>query len=430
MSRSPASLLTPDVTTQIVLEEHSRSEPIVLPASARRALFAVAADRVRLLATPEPESVVLETGSWVGTISVPGYEVRIQPSVPMQSIFAMLGGLGDEVAWGRDSARYRQDGELLDGSALVVLRAIDAATRRGLVHGYRTREEASSTLRGRLLVDQLARQPWTIAQPVCRYDEFTPDVEENHLLRAAVRTVLGAPGLSADTRRLAVELLSRFDGVADVDARELRAPVTITRLNEHYEQALGLARMALDGFAIRHQEGDQRAHAFLVDVDLVFLRFVAAELRARLWPRLRVEQAEELALDDAAALRATADILVRDATGPGLVIGTRYHLSESERPPANSSAAMWGVGHGPQDPAVSVANDAATFFPVMVQAASLDLDSALVVYAHARRRPASRIRMPATSTTVYSWHVDLDRPWDELTAELDELAAHVQRIAR
>ena len=84
--------------------------------------------------------------------------------------------------------------------------------------------------------------------------------------------------------------------------------------------------------------------------------------------------------------------------------------------------------HDDADPAAAVANDAAAFFPVMVQAASLDLDAALVVYAHARRRPASRIRMPATRASVHSWHVDLDASWRELSDGLDDLAAHVRRL--
>ena len=39
---------------------------------------------------------------------------------------------------------------------------------------------------------------------MCRFEEFTSDVVENHLLRAAVVRVLGAPGLSPQTRRLAI----------------------------------------------------------------------------------------------------------------------------------------------------------------------------------------------------------------------------------
>lgn len=417
---------------EVVLREHSRSETLLLPNEARHAFFAVAGDRVRVLATADAARVVLESTSWVGAISVPGLRVRIVPSAPMESIFTMLGGLGDEIAWGHESTTYAGDGELLDGSALVVLRAIDASTRRGLLHGYRTSEENLTTIRGRLLVDQLARAPWNLASPPCRYDEFTVDIEENRLLRCAVRTIMGAHGLTPSTRRRAVELLSRFDGVSDTDAREHPQPVLVTRLNEHYEHAMDLARMALEGFAIRQDDGAQSAHAFLVDVDYVFLRFLAAELRTRLWPTYRVEQAAPLSLDEASALQATADIVIRDATGPRLVIGARYHLEEAgagSSPVALAAAVHAGTGMPHSRSAMAtVANDAAAFFPVMVQAASLGLPSALVVYAHAARRPASRIRMPTTATTVFSWHVDLRRSYEDIGHDLEDLAHRVRTI--
>lgn len=166
-STDPVALMRAarETGVEVVLPEHSRSEPVVLPDAARTALFAVAADRLRVLAAPDPRTVVLESTSWVGSISVPGLHVRVKPVAPMASVFAMLGGLDDDIAWGDGHSGYHGEAELLEGSALTVLRSIDAATRRGLLHGYRSREENTATIRGRLLVDHLAVRPWTMAQP-------------------------------------------------------------------------------------------------------------------------------------------------------------------------------------------------------------------------------------------------------------------------
>lgn len=432
--------MTPSSETveQVVVGERARSEPVRLSAAGRRALFAVADDKVKVLATTDPESVVLETTSWVGSISVPGLRIRITPAAPMHSLFAMLAGLGDEVAWGQGTSTFAAGDELLDGSALAVLRAIEAATRRGLLHGYRTREEPLRTIRGRLLVEQIARRPWTLAEPECRYDDFTVDIEENRILAAAVRVILGGHGLSPSTRRRAVELLVRFEGVGEPTPAERVRPIPITRLNEHYEHAIDLAHLAMAGFAIRHQEGAQEAHAFLLDVEYVFLRFVAGELRARLWPRLAVEQTENIDGGDSSAVQASADILVSDAKGPALVLGTCYHLGapDSVTSDVTSRALRRGraqAAWAPRVPTTSamtaVANDTATFFPVVVQAASLGLAHALVVYAHAARRPASRIRMPGTGAEVHARHLDLDTTWAGMAEQLDELAETVTRLA-
>lgn len=438
-SRDPLALIREgEADVDVVIPEHSRSTPIRLSSQARVALFSVTEDRLHVLATADPDVVVLESTSWVGSVSVPGLVVRVTPNAPMSSIFAMLGGLDDQIAWGRGTTRYAGHDELLDGSALVILRSIDAATRRGLLHGYRTREEESATIRGRLLVDQLARRPWALAEPPCRFDEFTVDVAENQLLRCAVELILAGRGLSPSTRHQARDLLARFEGVSSTPPSAHQGALPITRLNEHYAPALDLARLALDGFSVRQEDGPHAAHAFLVDIDQIFLRFVATSLRERLWPRHRVEQAESLPLDDSASLRATADVLIHDAAGPSLVVGTRYHLmiegaATSPVAMANGAGAVGPLAHlhtaAPSRSAMTgVANDAAAFFPVMIQAASLGLPAALVVYAHSARRPASRIRMPSTATTVHSWHVDLTKDWESLREDLDDLAEHARAI--
>lgn len=428
-----------ETLAQVVVGEHARSEPVRLGAAGRRALFAVADDKVKVLATTDPETVILETTSWVGSISVPGLRIRITPAAPMHSLFAMLAGLGDEVAWGQDTTNFAAGDELLDGSALAVLRAIESATRRGLLHGYRTREEPLRTIRGRLLVENIARRPWTVGEPECRYDDFTADIEENRILAAAVRVILSGHGLSPSTRRRAVELLARFEGVGEPTPAERVSPITITRLNEHYEHAIDLAHLAMAGFAIRHQEGSQEAHAFLLDVEYVFLRFVAGELRSRLWPRLAVEQTENLDDGEATRVQASADILVSGAKGPALVLGTCYHLGAPDSVTSDvtaralrrggARAATWAPRVPTTSAMTAVANDTATFFPVVVQASSLGLTNALVVYAHAARRPASRIRMPGTGAEVHARHLDLDDSWAGIGEQLDEFAATVTRLA-
>ena len=61
------------------------------------------------------------------------------------------------------------------------------AFARGLLHGYRTEEEALYAVRGRIRFDEQIRRRFGIAMPVeVRYDEFTDDIRENRLVKAAV----------------------------------------------------------------------------------------------------------------------------------------------------------------------------------------------------------------------------------------------------
>lgn len=413
------------------LREHSRSDMLTVPVSARDALFEIAQDRVRLLAAPDPTKLIIESTGWVGSIIVPGLLISIEPAIGVHSLLALLAGADDELAWGKQDSSYGLDDDLSDGAARVMLRAMDAATRRGLLHGYRTRTEQLSVIRGRLLIAELAKRPWEVAQPPCEYDDFTADVAENRRLRCALTWLLRTPGLSALTRRHAMELLTRFDDVAETAASEHPTPVTITRLNEHYAAALGLADLVLAGSSISHERGEARAHAFLLNTEEVFARFVTHQLRQRLWPQLSVDAQAQWGIDAAGSLDARADAIVSADNRPRLVLSTLYRVSavrsRNPHPGVGTGDLLRSRGGFTQPyPGVThlagLASDAADFFPAMVQAASLNVTNALVVYAHAEHRPASRIRMPGTAINVHSWHLDVNQPGPQLEEALEALA--------
>ena len=72
----------------------------------------------------------------------------------------------------------------------ALAQALAAAARRafagGLVHGYRTEEEAAHTVRGRIRMDEQIRRRFGVPLPIeVRYDEFTDDVTANRLVKAA-----------------------------------------------------------------------------------------------------------------------------------------------------------------------------------------------------------------------------------------------------
>ena len=84
--------------------------------------------------------------------------------------------------------------------------ALTAAARRafarGLLHGYRTEEEALYAVRGRIRFDEQIRRRFGIPLPVeVRYDEFTDDIVENRLVKAAVARLGEMRLRSAQARR-------------------------------------------------------------------------------------------------------------------------------------------------------------------------------------------------------------------------------------
>ena len=86
------------------------------------------------------------------------------------------------------------------------------------------------------------------------------------------------PQLAPHVRREALRVLGRFDGVADTPATKHAAPLPITRLNEHYADAMRLSRLVLQAMSLSHEAGDQQAHSLMVDMDDLFRRWISQEL--------------------------------------------------------------------------------------------------------------------------------------------------------
>jgi 5-methylcytosine-specific restriction enzyme subunit McrC len=158
------------------------------------------------------------------------------------------------------------------------------ALRRGVLHGYRVEEDALQTVRGRIRFDEQLRRRFGIAPPVeVRFDEFTDDIEENRLLKAAIARLGHLPIRSPLTRRTLRELDAVLGNVRLVAYDSRRLPTIMwTRLNERYRPAVELARLILRATSFDLGHGQVRAAAFLLDMNAVFEDFVVTALRDEL----------------------------------------------------------------------------------------------------------------------------------------------------
>ena len=248
------------------------------------------------------------------------------PKVSVTNFFAMLGAGVSPDAFDHEHVTWSDTDELIDGVAYFAIRLIDSATMRGLVHGYVPREERMRTIRGRLLVEEFARRPWSAAEPQCRFDDFTADIVENQLFRCTLQAMLSWPQLAPQVRREALRVLGRFDGVADTPATRHAVPLPITRLNEHYEDAMRLSRLVLQAMSLSHEAGDQQANSLMVDMDDLFQRWIVQELDLRLAPDLRIDRDEDVWLDEGRAVTMAPDLVVRRGSEVVLVGDATYSM--------------------------------------------------------------------------------------------------------
>ncbi len=396
----------PQVVSVVTLREYETSpHPVTLDPSAVTLLRSLPAGRIELAPSDEPGGFCLRASSWVGAIVLPRLTIQILPKIrDLRTVLTMFTSGAGLVDWGIDTTAYRR-GDLVEGIAELALRAINAATRRGVVHGYRATHERVPVIRGRLDVQQLASRPWDSWPVPCRFDDFTPDIAENRVLLAAVGQISLWP-VGPVLRRMAGGLLQRLQGVGDLPAALTESGlIQRTPLNEHYQPALALARLVLEGFGLTQAAGGLSAQSFLVDMNKLFEKWISDELSARLWPGLEVVQQRNVPLSVSPRVNMTPDLVFRRGKDTVFVADVKYKLT--------------GGGLARTD----------DYYQLLAYTTAMRLPRGLLIYCRADTAPERVITVVGGNQRLHTYPVNLAGSPSSVTQSLDSLAGSVRQLA-
>ena len=327
------------MTPVVELVEHAPAISVALPDAVGRAL--AAGDVVDAAPDPyTPGRWSLRAGSKVGAVSFAGpgadtpVTVRVVPKVSIARLFFLLGYSQDPKGnWRNGDVEVAGHRDLLPALAHAVERQVDRAVRQGLLQGYRATEETSLVVRGRIREAEQIRRRFGATPPVeVVYDEFTTDIAENRILRAAVERLLRLPGVPGEVRR---RLLHQRARLADVTVIVRGQPLPTwrpTRLNSRYHHALHLARAVLEDSSVEHAPGGLRVEGFLFDMNKLFEDFVTVALREAchaLGHAARLQDPHHL--DEAAEIRMRPDFVLYGADGMACaVVDAKYKAEKRD----------------------------------------------------------------------------------------------------
>ncbi|MFC8423467.1 McrC family protein [Streptomyces sp. NPDC057236] len=397
------------MTRAVELVEHAPAVSVPLPDDVGRALAAL-----RLVdAAPDPYSPgrwSLRAGSKVGavTVSVPGHgdplTVRIVPKVPIGRLFFLLGySLDPAGAWRDGEVDVAEHREVLPALAHAVERQVDRALRQGLLQGYRVTEETSPVVRGRIREAEQIRRRFGATLPVeVVYDDFTTDIAENRILRAAVERLLRLPGVPREVRRRLLHQRARLADVAVLVRGRPLPEWRPSRLNVRYHHALRLARAVLEDASPEHGPGGLRVEGFLFDMNKLFEDFVTVALREALRGSGYVARFQDpLHLDEARTIRMKPDlVLYGPGRAPCAVADAKY---KAERPGGYPDADL---------------------YQMLAYCTALGLGEGHLVYAKGDAgRAAHRVRH--AGTVLHQHALDLDQDPAGLLADVAEVAARL-----
>jgi 5-methylcytosine-specific restriction enzyme subunit McrC len=268
-----------------------------------------------------------------------------------------------------------------------------------VLQGYVTEEAALPLVRGRIRVaDQIARRPGMLLPIEVRYDEYSPDIAENRIVRSALRRMLAVPRVPAAMRARLAHLDGRLDGVTPLVPG---APLPVwrpSRLNMRYHPALRLAELVLRHQSFEVGAGGLRVAAFVVDMAKVFEDFVATALAESWAPRPGHTQMQHpTQLDEAGGVRMKVDVVHLVDGAPRIVADAKYKLES-------------GSGRYPN----------ADHYQMLAYCTALQVPVAWLVYASGSHGPVTR-RVRNTDISIVEYPLDLSASPADLLGQIGVL---------
>lgn len=352
----------------------------------------------------------LTPGSTVGALELGDLAVSIRPKLKVSRVLFLASYAMGAFKLQDESYPFKDEERLTEALAPALVAAARRAFGRGLLHGYRTEEEALHTVRGRIMVAEQVRRRFDIPLPVeVRYDDFTDDILPNRLVKAAA-TVLGAMHIEgADTREGLRWMDATLGNVSLLRFSPLDVPaVAFNRLNEHCREVVELSRLILRYRAIEMDRGGVRANGFLMDMTQVFQGFVTRALRESLGVSDRTLRSDKnlprtIWLDEGQRVRLGPDLSWWDGSTCTFVGDAKYKRVQDERVPT------------------------ADLYQMLGYTTALDLPGGLLAYAEGEGQPVvHEVRNAGKRLEVAT--VNLSGSIDDILASIKDLARSVRTL--
>ncbi len=274
------------------------------------------------------------SSSMVGINAGPGWELRVHPKCPIRNLLYLL-GFSTDAGW-MDEAATGDVADLVATIAHAFLFHAERATARGFLHGYVWVDADLPAPRGRIDFARQIRSRSGLPIPTAvRYEEYSPDIPENRLIKAACARLEYLESLSRTNRAGIRHLSDRLSNVTTLPARSQVLPPR-TKLNQHYASALELAWLIVRATSPSHDAGSALMTTFVFDMNRVFEEFIGANLARRLQKRggnIRFRSAynsvRTVPLDDDGVVIMEPDITWLKSGVPQAVVDVKYKRSPS-----------------------------------------------------------------------------------------------------
>ena len=383
---------------------------------------ALSSARISVSASQSAEGTYeLTPSSYVGTVNAGSLSVIVRPKIKTdRALFLILYAM--DPGWRMDPIDLAGADDVLEAVALTFALRTRRAIQRGLLRGYRQEGETLHTVRGQIrFSDQIARR-FGLPLPVeATYDEYTEDIEQNRLLKTAFHRLLLTRIRNRSIENRIRSLCPAFDMVRlGQYTRGFVPTIRYTRLDEHYRPAVELARLIIESTTLDLSTGIVSGASFLVDMNVVFEKFVYAALRDALglddkcWRR-----GEDLTLDEEGRVHIKPDL--------------SWWPSTTSKAPESRPCFVGDAKYKQLDE--SIYRDRPNFhhadiYQMLAYCLATGRPSGLLIYAADENVPAAEYTIQNAQTVIEVTSLDLSGSPIEILGEVEQLANLVKDHAR
>lgn len=277
----------------------------------------------------------LKSQGWVGYIPLTsdvGLRLLPKPGIRIKNLFGML-----EYAYSLESFQLFDKAlfdcdtmeDFYDRLASILARRVLDRSMQGFYHTYLSSSDHLSYVRGRIDLENACLRPWEVNLR-CHFDEHASDIEDNRilawtllqLLRSGLCTDRSLPFVSQAYRRL----LSFAEPIPC--GPEACHDRLYNRLNDDYRPMHALCRLFLEHLGPAYNVGKREMIPFVVDMALLYERFVAKWLKAHPMEGYSIEAQKDMIVDPKQKRTITMDLLLYEEPSrrPKCVMDTKYKV--------------------------------------------------------------------------------------------------------
>ena len=302
--------------------------------------------------------------------------------------------------------------------AAILERGVSLQLKRGLGQEYVNRTEALSSLRGKIEVtDSVKSQAIWRRQLVCSYDEFSVDTTMNRVIKATVALLVRSDITRARKKSLK-KLMVFFADVRDIDLHTVDWNMRYDRNNRTYRMLMAVCWLVVKGLLQTQSDGSVRMMDFFDEqrMSRLYEKFILEYYR-REHPKLRASAPHiDWVLDDnfSHGLPKMRSDIMLSARGRVLIIDAKYYTSTMQ-----SNFDKRTVHSGNLYQIFAYVKNKQIAFERAEESVEV---SGMLLYAATDEdiQPDATYRM--SGNRISATTLDLDRPFEEIRAQLDGIA--------